>query len=56
VPDHPSRLLCCVQRQHHRWSHTDINVKAALLLVQAAGPHLKRGSRVVFISSVTAFE
>jgi NAD(P)-dependent dehydrogenase (short-subunit alcohol dehydrogenase family) len=33
----------------------DINVKAALLLVQAAAPHMRRGGRVVFISSVTAY-
>lgn len=34
----------------------DINIKAALLLVQAASPHLQRGGRIVLISSVTAFE
>jgi dehydrogenase/reductase SDR family protein 4 len=34
----------------------DINVKAALLLVQEALPHMKRGGRIVLISSVTAFQ
>lgn len=33
----------------------DINVKAALALVSAAAPHLKRGSSVVIVSSVTAY-
>lgn len=34
----------------------DINIKAALLLVQEAVPHMKRGGRIVLISSVTAFQ
>eukprot|EP00879_Flechtneria_rotunda_P001720 GHRR01001883.1.p1 GENE.GHRR01001883.1~~GHRR01001883.1.p1 ORF type:complete len:254 (+),score=92.20 GHRR01001883.1:183-944(+) len=34
----------------------DINIKAALLLVQAAVRHMKRGGRIVLISSVTAFQ
>jgi dehydrogenase/reductase SDR family protein 4 len=34
----------------------DINIKAALLLVQAAVPHMKRGGKIVLISSVTAFQ
>lgn len=34
----------------------DINIKAALLLVQQAVPHMKRGGRIVLISSVTAFQ
>lgn len=34
----------------------DINIKAALLLVQAAAPHMRLGGRIVLISSVTAFE
>jgi dehydrogenase/reductase SDR family protein 4 len=33
----------------------DINVKAALAFVSAAAPHLKRGSSVVIVSSVTAY-
>ncbi len=33
----------------------DINVKTALLLVQEAVPHMKKGGRIVLISSVTAF-
>lgn len=33
----------------------DINIKAALLLVQEAVPHMGRGGRIVLISSVTAF-
>jgi dehydrogenase/reductase SDR family protein 4 len=34
----------------------DINVKAALALVQEAAPHMRRGGRVVLISSVTAYK
>jgi NAD(P)-dependent dehydrogenase (short-subunit alcohol dehydrogenase family) len=34
----------------------DINIKAALLLVQAAAPHMKRGGRIILISSVTAYQ
>lgn len=34
----------------------DINIKAALLLVQAAIPHMKRGGKIVLISSVTAYQ
>lgn len=34
----------------------DINIKAALLLVQEAVKHMKRGGRIVLISSVTAFQ
>lgn len=34
----------------------DINIKAALLLVQAAVPHMKRGGKIVLISSVTAYQ
>lgn len=34
----------------------DINIKAALLLVQAAAKHMKRGGRIILISSVTAYQ
>jgi dehydrogenase/reductase SDR family protein 4 len=34
----------------------DINVKSAILLVQEALRHMKRGGRIVLISSVTAFQ
>lgn len=34
----------------------DINIKAALLLVQAAAKHMRRGGRIVLISSVTAYQ
>lgn len=33
----------------------EINIKAAIMLVKATAPHLKRGASVVFISSYTAF-
>mmetsp|Transcript_15885 Transcript_15885/g.34282 ORF Transcript_15885/g.34282 Transcript_15885/m.34282 type:complete len:254 (-) Transcript_15885:363-1124(-) len=33
----------------------DINIKAAVLLVQAALPHMRAGGAIVLISSVTAF-
>ena len=33
----------------------DINVKAAVLLVKEAYPHMRAGGAIVFISSVTAF-
>lgn len=33
----------------------DINVKAALALVQAAAPHMRSGGSVVLVSSVTAY-
>jgi dehydrogenase/reductase SDR family protein 4 len=34
----------------------DINVKAALGLVQEAAPHMQRGGAVVLVSSVTAYK
>ncbi|KAL2524098.1 Short-chain dehydrogenase/reductase SDRA [Abeliophyllum distichum] len=34
----------------------EINVKASILLLQEAGPHLKKGSSVVLISSITAYQ
>eukprot|EP00775_Hariotina_reticulata_P012268 gene12268-12406_t len=34
----------------------DINIKAALLLVQAAAKHMRRGGRIVLISSITAYQ
>lgn len=33
----------------------EINIKAAIMLVKATAPHLKRGASVVLISSYTAF-
>lgn len=33
----------------------EINVKASILLLQEAGPHLKKGSSVVLISSIAAY-
>ncbi|CAH9082253.1 unnamed protein product [Cuscuta europaea] len=33
----------------------EINVKASILLLQEAAPHLKKGSSVVFISSITGY-
>lgn len=33
----------------------EINIKAAIMLVKATAPHLKRGASIVFISSYTAF-
>ncbi|CAK9182234.1 unnamed protein product [Ilex paraguariensis] len=34
----------------------DINVKTSILLLQDAAPHLKKGSSVIFISSVSAYQ
>ncbi|XP_071720864.1 tropinone reductase-like 3 [Rutidosis leptorrhynchoides] len=34
----------------------EINVKTSILLLQDASPHLTKGSSIVFISSITAFE
>ncbi|OCH84695.1 NAD(P)-binding protein [Obba rivulosa] len=34
--------------------HFDVNVKAPLFTIQAAEPHLKSGSRIIFFSSTTA--
>ncbi|KAI8567346.1 hypothetical protein RHMOL_Rhmol02G0114600 [Rhododendron molle] len=34
----------------------EINVKAAILLLQDATPHLQKGSSVIFISSITAYQ
>ncbi|GMH15766.1 hypothetical protein Nepgr_017607 [Nepenthes gracilis] len=33
----------------------EINVKASILLLQDAAPHLKKGSSVIFISSITGY-
>ena len=33
-----------------------INIKAALLLVQAAVPHMREGGSIVLISSVTGYK
>ncbi|RZC47327.1 hypothetical protein C5167_040265 [Papaver somniferum] len=34
----------------------EINVKASILILQDAAPHLEKGSSVVFISSITAYQ
>ncbi|KAJ7967759.1 Tropinone reductase-like [Quillaja saponaria] len=34
----------------------EVNVKAAILLLQDAAPHFQKGSSVVFISSITAYQ
>ncbi|KAL6544709.1 hypothetical protein OROMI_023571 [Orobanche minor] len=34
----------------------EINVKASVLLLQAAAPHLQKGSSVVFVSSIAAYQ
>jgi dehydrogenase/reductase SDR family protein 4 len=34
----------------------EINVKASILLLQDAAPHLNKGSSIVFISSISAFQ
>lgn len=34
----------------------DINIKAALLLVQAVGEHMTRGGAIVLVTSVTAYK
>lgn len=34
----------------------EINVKTSILLLQEAGPHLQKGSSVVFVSSIAGFQ
>ncbi|XP_058080542.1 tropinone reductase-like 3 [Magnolia sinica] len=34
----------------------DVNIKTSILLLQAAAPHLRKGSSVVFISSISAYQ
>ncbi|EPS67934.1 hypothetical protein M569_06839, partial [Genlisea aurea] len=34
----------------------EINVKSSILLLQEAAPHLKKGSSVIFVSSIAAYE
>ncbi|KAL8470139.1 hypothetical protein ACS0TY_032853 [Phlomoides rotata] len=34
----------------------EINVKSSILLLQEAAPHLKKGSSVIFVNSISAFQ